>query len=63
MIEFSTDVGTIVGRWACDGPADLDAVRVLQGKLALDPQASLAAAAGIPAPAAVPDCDLVCDCS
>jgi hypothetical protein len=54
VIEFPTNVGTIVGRWACDGPADLDAVRALQGKLALDPQACLAAAAGIPAPAAVP---------
>src|SRR5215469_13022135 len=55
VIEFPTTVGTIVGRWACDGPADLDAVRALQGKLALDPQGSPAAAMGIPAPAAVPE--------
>lgn len=27
VIEFPTDIGTIVGRWACDGPGDLDAVR------------------------------------
>ena len=54
VIEFPTNVGTIVGRWACDGPADLDAVRALQGQLALDPQGSPGAAAGIPAPAGVP---------
>jgi hypothetical protein len=55
VIEFPTNVGTIVGRWACDGPADLDAVRALQGKLALEPQGSPAPAEGIPAPATVPD--------
>ncbi len=55
VIEFPTNVGTIVGRWACDGPADLDAVRALQGKLALEPQGSPAAAEGTPAPAAVPE--------
>src|SRR5215469_14180059 len=44
VIEFPTNVGTIVGRWACDGPADLEAVRASQGKLALDPQGSPAAA-------------------
>ena len=27
VIEFPTAVGTIVGRWACDGPADLAAVQ------------------------------------
>ena len=54
MIEFPTQVATIVGRWACDGPADLDAVRTLQGKLALKPQGTPTAATGIPAPAEVP---------
>jgi hypothetical protein len=54
VIEFPTNVGTIVGRWACDGPADLDAVRALQAGLALEPQAAPASAAGIPAPARVP---------
>ena len=37
VIEFPTDVGTIVGRWACDGPADLNAVRVLQSGMSLEP--------------------------
>ncbi len=37
VIEFPTDVATIVGRWACDGPADLAAVRALQGGLSLEP--------------------------
>jgi hypothetical protein len=55
VIEFPTNVGTIVGRWACDGPADLDAVRALQANLVLEAQGSSAAAAGIPEPAAVPD--------
>ena len=30
VIEFPTTLGTIVGRWACDGQADLAAVRALQ---------------------------------
>jgi hypothetical protein len=55
VIEFPTNVGTIVGRWACDGPADLDAVQTLQRELALEPHGSLAATEGIPAPAAVPE--------
>ncbi len=55
VIEFPTNVATIVGRWACDGPADLDAVRALQGKLALERQGLPAPAEGIPAPAAVPE--------
>ena len=54
VIDFPTQVATIVGRWACDGPADLDAVRALQGTLALEPQGTPAAATGIPAPAEVP---------
>ncbi len=55
VIEFPANVGTIVGRWACDGPADLDAVRTLQGELAPEPQGFPASAEGIPAPAAVPE--------
>jgi hypothetical protein len=54
VIEFPTDVGTIVGRWACDGPADLDAVRVLQNGLSLEPYGTPAHPKGLPLPAAVP---------
>jgi hypothetical protein len=53
-IEFPTTVGTIVGRWACDGQADLAAVRALQNGLSLEPHGSPAPLKGIPAPAAVP---------
>jgi hypothetical protein len=54
VIEFPTMVGTIVGRWACDGPADLAAVRALQNGLSLEPHGSPAPLKGIPAPATVP---------
>ena len=54
VIEFPTDVATIVGRWACDGTADLDAVRALQSGLSLEPYATTAPPKGLPAPAAVP---------
>ena len=53
VIEFPTTVGTIVGRWACDGPADLAAVQALQNGLSLEPHGSPAPLRGIPAPAAV----------
>jgi hypothetical protein len=53
-IQFPTDVGMIVGRWACDGLADLDAVRALQRGLTLEPYATPAPRTGIPEPAAVP---------
>ena len=54
VIEFPTNVGTIVGRWACDGPADLDAVRSLQSGLTLEPSGTPAPPGGLPVPAAVP---------
>jgi hypothetical protein len=54
-IEFPTVVGTIVGRWACDGPADLPAVHALQGALVLEPDAGMGLTKGIPSPSAVPD--------
>ncbi|MGH3231782.1 MAG: DUF1254 domain-containing protein [Streptosporangiaceae bacterium] len=54
LIEFPTAVGTIVGRWACDGPAELDAVRALQSGLSLEPHGTPAPTHGIPEPAAVP---------
>jgi hypothetical protein len=54
VIEFPTTVGTIVGRWACDGPADLGAVRALQSGLSLESLGSPAPLKGIPEPAAVP---------
>ena len=54
VIEFPTDVATIVGRWACDGPADLEAVRALQSGLSLEPYGTPVPAKGFPALAAVP---------
>ncbi len=54
MIEFPTNVATIVGRWACDGLADLDAVQALQSGLSLEPFGTRAPPVGLPAPAAVP---------
>ena len=55
VIEFPTNLATIVGRWACDGPADLEAVRALQRGLALEPFGTPTPTAGLPVPAAVPD--------
>ena len=52
VIEFPTAVGAIVGRWACDGPADVAAVQALQSGLVLEPRGTTAAARGIPEPAA-----------
>ena len=54
VIEFPTDVATIVGRWACHGPADLEAVQALQSGLSLEPYGTPAPLKGLPAPAAVP---------
>jgi hypothetical protein len=54
VIEFPTTVGTIVGRWACDGAGDLPAVRDLQRGLSLEPGPDPSGGRGIPAPAAVP---------
>ena len=54
VIEFPTNVATIVGRWACDGLADLDAVQALQSGLSLEPYGTPAPPVGLPAPAAVP---------
>jgi hypothetical protein len=54
VIEFPATGGTIVGRWACAGPADLAAVQGLQRGLSLEPFGSPAAPSGIPAAAAVP---------
>ena len=56
VIEFPTTVGSIVGRWACQGPDDLPAVRALQAGLTLAPHGAAAVPRGIPAPAPeVPD--------
>jgi hypothetical protein len=55
VIEFPTKVATIVGRWACDGPADLAAVQALQSNLTLEPSGTPGPGGGIPAPATVPD--------
>jgi hypothetical protein len=54
VIGFPTTVATIVGRWACDGPADVAAVQVLQSALALEPYGACAPPAGIASPAATP---------
>lgn len=37
QIKFPTDVGIIIGRFACDGEADLPAVKKLQTQLAITP--------------------------
>jgi hypothetical protein len=56
VIEFPAVVGSIVGRWACQGPDDLPAVRALQEELTLEPLGVEAAGRGIPDPAPeVPD--------
>jgi hypothetical protein len=48
-IRFPTRVGTIVGRWAVDGPDDLPAVHALQDALALTPvRQTLAPPEGVP---------------
>jgi hypothetical protein len=47
LIRFPTAVGTIVGRWAVDGEADIPAVRELQSRLTLTPTKP---GAGIPQP-------------
>jgi hypothetical protein len=39
VIRFPTAIGTIVGRWAVNGEADLPAVRALQSALVLSPVA------------------------
>lgn len=54
VIEFPTTAAAIVGRWACDGPDDLAAVRALQAKLTLEPHHPSASLTGISAPAQVP---------
>jgi hypothetical protein len=56
VIEAPTSVATIVGRWACAGPADLDAVTALQQQLTLSADSHSSPSGGVPAPgAAVPD--------
>jgi hypothetical protein len=49
VIQFPTDVGTIVGRWAVDSEGDLAAVKALQADLTLAPTAA-APGNGLPAP-------------
>ena len=44
-----------MGRWACDGQDDLEAVRALQRGLDLEPSRTARPATGLPLPAAVPD--------
>lgn len=49
-ISVPTRIATIVGRWACDGVADLPRVHNLQSQLTLTPfDPSAPAAAGVPA--------------
>jgi hypothetical protein len=55
VIEFPTRVGTIVGRWACDGPGDLPAVRDLQRGLVLEAGAGASACPAVPPPSAAPE--------
>ena len=54
VIEFPTNVAVIVGRWACDGPADLPSVQALQQQLTLETSGSAASLQGLPEPAPVP---------
>lgn len=56
-IEVPTRLATIVGRWACDGEADLPAVQSLQRRVSLQPlDADTPAPAGVPPTGAnVPD--------
>ncbi|TQF74923.1 DUF1254 domain-containing protein [Rhodococcus spelaei] len=49
-ISFPTMVGSIVGRWACDGVDDLPRVRALQEQLTLLPTVEDQSVAGLPAP-------------
>ncbi|MBC9935920.1 MULTISPECIES: DUF1254 domain-containing protein [unclassified Leucobacter] len=49
VIRFPTTVASIVGRWACQGEADLPQVHALQDATTLTQQDPAAAPAGIPA--------------
>jgi hypothetical protein len=49
VIVFPTRIGVIVGRWAVDGEVDMAAVRGLQSRLTLTPEAG--PRTGLPAPA------------
>lgn len=48
LIRFPTRVGSIVGRWACNGEPDLPAVHRLQDATTLTPLDPFAVPAGIP---------------
>lgn len=50
VIPAPTPVVAIVGRFACDGPADLPRVEALQARLSLRPYDPLARRRGLPAP-------------
>jgi len=54
VIEFPTMVGSIVGRWACDGEADLPAVQSLQRELTLERHRGTVPGKGLPSPEPVP---------
>jgi hypothetical protein len=49
-IALPTDVVSILGRWACAGVDDLDAVHALQDQLAITPLDGNEALAGVPEP-------------
>jgi hypothetical protein len=51
QIPAPTQVVSILGRWACSGPADLPAVHALQDQLSLRPARTGATGAGVPEPA------------
>ena len=52
VIVSPTDVATLVGRFACDGPADLPQIAALQEKLVIRPWEPGGVPAGLPQPAA-----------
>ncbi|MCQ4121738.1 DUF1254 domain-containing protein [Rhodococcus sp. FXJ9.536] len=49
-ISFPTAVGSIIGRWACEGEDDLPRVQELQSGLALTPVGDHDPASGLPTP-------------
>ncbi|QNG18792.1 DUF1254 domain-containing protein [Rhodococcus triatomae] len=59
VIAFPTTVGSIVGRWACVGDADLPVVHALQDATTLTPLDPDARPAGLPAPDPGVDADLL----
>ncbi|HEY8044948.1 MAG TPA: DUF1254 domain-containing protein [Streptosporangiaceae bacterium] len=54
QIPAPTQIATILGRWACDGPGDLPEVHGLQDRLSLHPVSRQRTGTGVQHPASVP---------